>query len=315
MLVLRKNEERKGEAMDGKRFCFSGKRILCLLLCCLLLPGMTSHAAGEPDLGIPCAIEVHLKTDDGMACSAREIHLLPVAEAKLSGEQVTYLPVGVFEDSGISLEELEKESTAQILSEFAKTHPSEDMVRTSDEGGLAEFPNLKAGLYLITIADDGSGLVFEPFLANVPRKDGTDYSYRLHAFPKMAGSASDQSYVTLTVKKRWNDHGKNRPKSITAELLRDGSVVDEYLLSDENDWTHTWDGLEHYYVWSAKEKEVPKGYVVSYEREGNVFYVINTAILLQTGQLQWPIPVMAGAGIFLLLFGMILKKRAGTGKE
>lgn len=39
--------------------------------------------------------------------------------------------------------------------------------------------------------------------------------------------------------------------------------------------------------------------------------ITNTATLLQTGQLNWPIPVLCGLGVLLVAFGiiMILKKR------
>ena len=56
--------------------------------------------------------------------------------------------------------------------------------------------------------------------------------------------------------------------------------------------------------------EVPEGYTVSYSFDGTTFTVHNTETLIQTGQLNWPVPVMGAAGLALVLAGfMMLRKK------
>ena len=59
------------------------------------------------------------------------------------------------------------------------------------------------------------------------------------------------------------------------------------------------------------ETNIPKGYVPSYSVSGNTVTVTNTRSLIQTGQLNWPIWVLGGAGLALVALGgaMLVKKK------
>ena len=83
---------------------------------------------------------------------------------------------------------------------------------------------------------------------------------------------------------------------------------DGYLatLTEQNGWSHTWIDQTKSDAWSVKEVDVPKGYTVTYQKNGFVFTVTNTSTLIQTGQLKWPIPILAGAGLLLFVGGWIL---------
>ena len=59
-------------------------------------------------------------------------------------------------------------------------------------------------------------------------------------------------------------------------------------------------------MYSVKEINIPKGYTATYQQNGFTFTVTNTSTLIQTGQLKWPIPVLAGAGLLLFAGGWIL---------
>jgi len=47
------------------------------------------------------------------------------------------------------------------------------------------------------------------------------------------------------------------------------------------------------------ESSIPKGYVPYYNARYGTVTITNTAMLLQTGQLNWPIPVLCGLGVLL----------------
>ena len=63
-------------------------------------------------------------------------------------------------------------------------------------------------------------------------------------------------------------------------------------------------------AYSIKEVNVPKGFIATYKQKGYVFTVTNTSTLIQTGQLIWPIPVLALIGVLLIAVGsMLLQKK------
>ena len=60
------------------------------------------------------------------------------------------------------------------------------------------------------------------------------------------------------------------------------------------------------------ERNIPKGYVPYYSARYGTVTITNTATLIQTGQLNWPIWVLGGAGLVLILGGAVVlgkKKR------
>jgi LPXTG-motif cell wall-anchored protein len=146
--------------------------------------------------------------------------------------------------------------------------------------------------------------------------------------------------IDLTVLKIWKDEGhkEQRPSSVTVTLYRNNTVYDTVTLSSKNNWRHTWSGLSDSARWYLVENDVPEGYTVTAVRDGKVFTVTNTYTepeepgepkepdepdkpappeqpqgfeekLPQTGQLWWPVPLMAVGGLVLVLGGVGLKKK------
>lgn len=111
---------------------------------------------------------------------------------------------------------------------------------------------------------------------------------------------------SITVKKLWSDNGKNRPTSVTVALYNGDAKVDTVTLSAGNNWTHTWQDLDGLGDWSVKEINIPTGYKATYKTKDGVTTITNRTSLIQTGQLNWPIPVLGGLGLLLVLLGLIL---------
>lgn len=81
----------------------------------------------------------------------------------------------------------------------------------------------------------------------------------------------------LSVRKVWSDGNANHAEdSITVNLLKDGEVETTAVLNAENGWAYTFDRLVEGYNWSVQEAEVPAGYTVSYQTEGNTTVITNT---------------------------------------
>lgn len=118
--------------------------------------------------------------------------------------------------------------------------------------------------------------------------------------------------LDITVHKVWsNDSGKARPSSVTVTLYNGDIAYDRVRLSAHNNWTYTWKDPDAYGNWQVTETNIPKGYVPSYSVSGNIVTVTNTRSLIQTGQLNWPIWVLGGAGLALVALGgaMLVKKK------
>ena len=118
--------------------------------------------------------------------------------------------------------------------------------------------------------------------------------------------------LDITVHKVWsNDNGKARPSSVTVTLYNGDIAYDRVRLSAHNNWTYTWKDPNAYGNWQVIETNIPKGYVPSYSVSGNIVTVTNTRSLIQTGQLNWPVWVLGGAGLALVALGgaMLVKKK------
>ena len=113
--------------------------------------------------------------------------------------------------------------------------------------------------------------------------------------------------VEITACKRWSgDSSKERPDSVTVTLYDGKTAYETVRLSDKNDWSYTWEDLDADGNWQVVETNIPKGYVPSYKVKDDVVTITNTKTLIQTGQLNWPIWVLGGAGILLVVLGVVI---------
>ena len=85
--------------------------------------------------------------------------------------------------------------------------------------------------------------------------------------------------------------------------------VEKVVHSAATSWTYTWTGLDGTGDWSVLETGIPTGYKPYYVRNGNVVTITNMAALIQTGQLNWPIPVLGSLGVLMILFGIFMMRR------
>lgn len=127
----------------------------------------------------------------------------------------------------------------------------------------------------------------------------------------------------VNVSKRWVDNDSTRPFFITVQVLLDDANVSvpvrvdgvnetytypDLKLSERGNWQGGWTGLDAG-NYTVTEKNVPAGYKATYFYKFGVHWITNTGSLLQTGQLNWPIPVLTGAGCLFLLAGAWMMRR------
>lgn len=198
---------------------------------------------------------------------------------------------------------------ATKLDVYVSQHSIPSTKITTNIDGTALCNNLPLGLYFIKQTGTVEGFApCTPFLVTVPNEKDGEYLYDVNASPKTEVA----KLVSITIKKVWNtDKSTEAADSVTVQLLKNGNVVKTAILNAQNNWQIAYADMPESDTYSIKEVNIPKGFTATYKQEGYIFTVTNTSTLIQTGQLMWPIPVLAGGGMILIAVGIVLlqKKR------
>lgn len=228
-----------------------------------------------------------------------EVSLYRVATVSLNSKgNLSYVFTAAFENCGCALDD--PALSAKLDAFVAERSVSAEKLAT-DRYGKANFTNLPLGLYFVKQTGASAGYARSPsFLVAVPQQNASGYVYDVTAAPK----TDVVRLADITVRKVWNtDAVAQTANSVTVQLLRNGSVVETATLNEQNHWQVTYPNMPQSDLYSIVEVNVPKGFTATYSQSGYVFTVTNTASLAQTGQLVWPIPVLALVGLCLLAVG------------
>ncbi len=287
--------------MRGRRIIQNFMLALAMLITC---GPVTAFASGNTvDFSRTCVISVTLKTE-GAAVSGAELTAYRVADAESKNSNLTFTYTEAFADFGGAPEELQSAKDSEHLADYAKKNGISGTKAVTDSSGCAVFEDLPLGLYLVAQTKSAEGFSdCSPFLVSLPTEENGAWVYETDATPK----TDVEQLVDLTVKKVWNDGNdpSSRPDSVTVNLYKDSVLADTVILNSENNWSYTWQALPKSDGYSVEEESV-SGYAASYSRSGYIFTVTNTPSLVNTGQLNWPIPVLAVCGLVLLLAGGFL---------
>ncbi len=306
------------------------KRFGTLLLVFLLgISGMTmtALASGKIDLGRQGSLSVYFG-ENGIGFSDVAFSIYRVAGIS---EEGTYTLTGDFAQYPVRLENLDS-SGWRALAQTLDAYVARDGIvpittRKTEQNGRFQLTGISVGLYLVTGEQyvDGS-IVYtpEPILVSMPGLDADDeWDYSVEASCKFDQEDTADSSVSRKVQKVWKDDGNEtkRPEEIMVQLLENGNVVDTVVLNQKNNWEYVWNDLDSRSKWQIVEAKVPNGYTVTMAQEGNVFVLTNTyprkqpPTLPQTGMLWWPVPILACAGLALLITGLILRRKQGDPHE
>lgn len=291
------------------------KWLMAAALICLFCLSLNVSAKTLVDTDEECSITISYQHAD------TEFSLYKVADVT-----VTYrFPVTEqFEGYKVDFDALDSDEwkdMAETLAGYVKRDEVEPLATgLTDQNGTFTFENLSVGVYLVIgeQVQDGDYIYrCKSFLAFVPLETETgEWDYEPEFLPKPSGDPIE--LLDRTVMKIWKDDGlkENRPAEIQIQLLKDGEVFDEVSLNADNNWMHTWEDLSSEFTWQVVEKEVPGDYTVSISEEGTVFEVVNALEgepekpegLPQTGQLWWPVPILAVAGLLFFMIGWVRRR-------
>ncbi len=240
--------------------------------------------------------------------------------------EAAFTPVAPFDQYSISfrndLSSSEWQALADTLTSYVEadqlpaTHIRETRKRT------ATFADLPTGLYLVIGQNVGTvDTIFapQPTLIVLPNRQSNGWwEYDVKMSPKW--DIHPAEFKDLEVLKVWEDNDvDDRPTSVEVELYCDGALHDAILLTKENNWRHTWTGLDTRYAWTVVERRVPSGYTVTITEEEGVTVITNVRTyppdrpndpdIPKTGTDWTPVTALAGAGIILFCIGWLMQRK------
>ncbi|MSS19415.1 Cna B-type domain-containing protein [Pseudoramibacter porci] len=238
--------------------------------------------------------EIDLNTKQPV--SGIKLGIYQVALADHSEDEITYTadfaglsskPTSLSES--VLIDGNNQTSTTQKIEQYIASHRNIQPMQTAitDGNGEITFDHLPDGVYFFrqvgqaqSLTDAGKKATAYSFFISLPATiDGISTRTITDAKPKcIVESVPEQT--DINVYKIWkdnNDKAGKRPKYIQVELLDSSTCVDKKILSDVNNWTCRWTGLETKgHDWSIKEVSVPDGYTSTIKSKGYNYFITNT---------------------------------------
>ena len=220
----------------------------------------------------------------------------------------------VFHAEGFTESQL---TARKVWSDGNEAH-KEDTVKVNllRDGKVAETKTLSAeNQWTYTFDGLSEGYVWTVEEAEVP--EGYEVSYATDGNVTTITNTSKTptpeppGNTKLTVRKVWNTKKASHPDKVTVTLYDGNTAVETVTLNAENDWSYKWTELRDDGNWQVRETNVPRNFAPSYATKDGVVTVTNSDALIQTGQLRWPVYVLGGLGLLLLVLGcsMLLRKK------
>lgn len=301
--------------------CRNKSRLLALVLL-LMLTLTTSAFAFEPvDLQRQATFTLQANDNfDDMPLPGIVCRLYHIADMD---ELARFQLRDEYKDIDFDINVLETAADWESAAEALNTIALQSRPRSSgmtDENGRFSINYLSPGLYLIignkaTIGD--YIYKFKPFLIAIPTRDDEDnWVYDVVSSVKMDRMPR---FINLEVVKTWDDdnRGTFRPRQVLVELLCDGEVTETITLGEHNNWHYTFENLPNDHEYSFNEMNFNPSYKPEYSIVDGVYVIHNRFVLTptpttdipSTGQLWWPVPVLAGAGMILFVIGWIYHRK------
>ena len=282
------------------------KLIVLTLIALLILSCSVPVFAQEFDGSQTGSITITLVEPTGnQPVTGAQFDVYHIAAVGINADQnLNYIYLDAFQNCNIPLDDPD---LPRKLSVFVENQDIAAIRIVTDSNGVATCTNLPLGLFLVKQVNAVDGFsVCTPFLVTIPMQNGIDFEYDVDASPK----ADVVRLVSITLKKVWNtDEFSEIPDSVTVQLLREGTIAETATLNRGNHWQVIYHNMPESDGYSIEEVNIPKGFTATYSEKNYEFIVTNTASLAQTGQLIWPIPVLAVVGLGLLMLGYILLQK------
>ncbi len=266
----------------------SGVVLAVLLFCGTSLTALAAADAPSLDLEKTGSITVTLCSDseNQTAVTDGTLTLYRAADLYLDNGNMAYAYTEPFSDCE-EIPDVTDVKLAAALAEYVSAHEISGTAAEVGKDGSVTFADLSVGLYLVVQTGQSEGYyTAEPFLVTLPLAVEDEWVYDVDAAPKM----EELKEIPETPSETETPSGPTEPETQPGTEETDTGEDEEDEEEDED------------------EETVPVLPGSSSGTSGSSSSG-SSGTLPQTGQLNWPIPVMAAGGLLLIAVGMFLQRK------
>lgn len=277
---------------------------LVLLAACALPAFATSanikltDGHGNPNTG---SIHVNLyDSTNNKALSGGELTVYRVAEVQRQNGNLSFEYCGDFDGCAIELGDLTDSTLAGQLQEYLSDN-AEGTVREVDANGNVNFDDLELGLYLVVQTKASKG--YKPvnsFLVSLPMAEDGKWNYAVDASPKVGAYTPTKP-----------DTPPTPPTPPTPDHPDTPTPPDNPVSPGNPDNPVAPGHPDNPVAPGHPDHPVAPGNPDSPVLPGHPDNPVMSG-LPQTGQLNWPVPVLAVSGVVLFAFGWALDRKYRT---
>ncbi|MCD7981084.1 MAG: hypothetical protein LUF32_02020 [Clostridiales bacterium] len=237
------------------------------------------------------SVTLTLADGSGNTVSGGEISIYEVASLYIDNGKVAYAYTEPFRKYRAALDVTDT-SLAQTLAQFVADSGVSGTAAAVGTDGTVIFENLELGMYLLVqTADSNEYETISPFVVTVPVDNDGQWEYEVNATPKVvtvtatSSEDPDDPEDSEETDPDEDDSDENDPD----EDDSDGDDPDEEDPDDDD-----------------SDETDPGGSSGTDTGTSGTGTSTDTA-LPQTGQLYWPVPLLAACGVLLFALGRVLK--------
>ncbi len=230
------------------------------------------------------------------------IEIVKIADAKVDlNSNLYYEYVSSLTECNVDIKDVTKIDVNELAS--CINDNTQRLSSISDNNGKVSFSNLDLGLYLIRQTNKLNKYTsIDSYLVTLPTIENNDWIYDIYSIPK----TEIQKKMDITIIIEWKTEKDIKDKRVTAELFNDNQKVNDYLITKDDNWTVI-DNVLLSDKYSVKGESI-EGFNISYVIQGNVFKIIYSDDLPQTGENVYVTYILAFTGLVFILLGVTFKK-------
>ena len=279
-----------------------------LLMLCLLAAGTLPALATSANIrlvdasGNPATGTIRVALYDSAkdkALSGGQLTLYRVAEVKRKNGDLSFEYCGDFYGCGIALGDLTDSTLADQLLEYMP-QGARGTTKTVGADGNAAFEDLELGLYLIVQSKASNGYApIKPFLVSLPMAENGKWNYEVDASPKVGGYTPVNPDTPPTPPTPVPDKPGTPDQPTNPDTPKNPDGPDSPVSPGSPDSPVAPGNPDNPVAPGNPDNPALAGHPDGAVMSG----------LPQTGQLNWPVPVLAVSGVLLFAAGWVLNKK------
>lgn len=230
------------------------------------------------------------------------IEIVKIADARVDlNSNLYYEYVSSLTECNVDIKDVTKIDVNELAS--CINDNTQRLSSISDNNGKVSFSNLDLGLYLIRQTNKLNKYTsIDSYLVTLPTIENNDWIYDIYSIPK----TEIQKKMDITIIIEWKTEKDIKGNRVTAELFNDNQKVNDYLITKDDNWMVI-DNVLLSDKYSVRGESI-EGFNISYVIQGNVFKIIYSDDLPQTGENVYITYILAFTGLVFILLGVTFKR-------